>query len=326
MIDIVVRLIQSKTSHHGVVYPLPYFETGLMPLNSLRYHDFEYPMEKGRNVFRIIVVGDSFSEGGDLSFEDSYPKKLECYLNYFGNDKRVTYQVINMSMGGRSTPPEVRGIKHDAGELKPDLIVLGYCLNDPEDWEEGRDYLSKLRDKCYYRSFTKPEGWTSFFYDHSALVRLVMDRLFNSRVKRGHIQYFHKLYRDTYSGWQKAKTALFDLGDFSRATHIPVRVVIFPLTTYGLGDDYPFTDIHEKLHSVLEKAGLQYVDLFPLFKYMDHILLEHVPYTDPHPSEIANRMAAEALWQDLMRSGLLPAELKLGERLFSYPCTPIFGR
>ncbi|MCX6353314.1 MAG: SGNH/GDSL hydrolase family protein [Candidatus Aureabacteria bacterium] len=303
VIDFAIRLIPEKKSPR---VKLPLFRTSGMPFNSLRYQDFEYPQPKGLNVFRIITVGDSFTEGGYTSFENSYPKKLEYYLNHFGNNKGTNYQVINMSRGGRSTIQEVGLIKHHAGELKPDLVILGYCLNDPEDWVQGSVYLQKLREKCCYHQFIKPEGWESFFYNHSALVRLVTQRIFNSRVKAGHIKYFHKLYRDSYPGWQEAKASLRELADLSRTSHIPVRVVIFPLFPYGLGENYPFSDIHEKLHSVFEEAGLRYIDLFPVFKDMDHTSLEYIPYKDPHPSEFADRIAAETLWQDLMREGLTP--------------------
>ncbi|MCX6355983.1 MAG: SGNH/GDSL hydrolase family protein [Candidatus Aureabacteria bacterium] len=320
IIEIAVRLIPEKKS--PLANP-PLFKTAFMPYNSLQYRDFEYPLKKKHNTFRIMVAGDSFSEGSYLSFEDRYPKKLEYYLNCCGNDNKISYEVINMSRGGRSTPQEVTMIKQQSGRLKPDLVILSYCLNDPEDWGEGADYLRKLWDKCYYRHFTKPPGWRCFFYDHSALVRLITHRLFNSRVNRGHTKYFHKLYRDAYPGWQKARTALLDLGKFSRSSHIPVRVVIFPMTPYGMGDDYPFTDIHNKIHAVLKEAGLPYIDLFPLFKYMDHSRLEHLRYINPHPSEIAQRMAAEALWQDLIGSGLLPTKIKLGAKP-PYPHNPPF--
>jgi len=318
-IELVLRLIPETPPAHTT---LPRFRTATMPFNSLRYQDFEYPLEKGRNVFRIITAGDSFTEGGYTSFENSYPKKLECYLNDFGNTKGIDYQVINMSRGGRSTPQEVGVIKRHADELKPDLVILGYCLNDPEDWREGSGYLTKLRDKCYYYISAKPTGWASLFYDHSALVRFVAQRIFNSNVKRGHIKYYHKLYRDTYPGWQKARAALFDLGEFSRDSHIPVRVIIFPLFPYGWGDNYPFTDIHEKVHDALNKAGLSYIDLFPVFKDMDHSSLEYIPYKDPHPSEIAHRIAAEALWQDLMREGLTPEGKKSDTDVVSHRYPP----
>ena len=302
-VEIAARFIPEKKPLRA---DIPLFRTDRMPYNSLGYQDYEYPLQKGNNVFRIIATGDSFTEGGYVSFEDSYPKKLEFYLNSFGNTKGITYQVINMSMGGRSTPQEVRVIKHNADKLKPDLVILGYCLNDPEDWEAGRGYLDKLRDKCYYRVSAAPNGWSSFFYNHSSLVRLVSQRLLNTKIKDGHIKYFHKLYRDTYSGWQKAQAALLELGEFSRTTHIPVQVVVFPLFPYGWGDAYPFSDIHEKLHAVLKKAGLPYVDLLPYLKDMDHNILEYVPNKDPHPSELADRIAAEALWQELMKSGVTP--------------------
>lgn len=282
------------------------FRAALMPVDSMHYHDFEYPVHKGRNVFRIIVVGDSFSEGAYISFEDRYPKKLEYYLNGCGNTKKVVYQVIDMSVGGRSTPREVGVIERHVEELKPDLIILGYCLNDPEDATDGIEYLRKLRKKCYYRRFKDREEPASFLYAHSALVRLVSQRVFNTRVKRGHLRYYHKLYRDSYPGWQKSKMAFHALAELSRTSHIPVRVVIFPLFSYGTGDAYPLLYIHKKIHSVLNKEGVPYIDLYPLFKDMDANCLQYIPDKDPHPSEIAHRIAAEALWRQLMQEGLTP--------------------
>jgi len=303
--EIAVRLIPEEKPPR--VEP-PLFRAARMPFNSLRYRDFDYSIPKGKNVYRIMVAGDSFSAGEGVSFEDSYPKKLELYLNYFKHDKTITYQVANMSRGGRSTPEEVQLIMRKADEIEPDLVILGHCLNDPEDWNgAGRETLRLIRNKCYYYPFVKPRAAvTSFLYNHSALFKLVMHRYFSYRVVRGHTHYYHRLYKDNYPGWQKSQKALCDLGRFSRNQHIPVVVVMFPLFSYGLGDDYPFADIEAKLRQACGRAGLSYLDLFPYYNGMDHIRLEATPFKDPHPSEIAHRIAAEALWQGLMREGVTP--------------------
>lgn len=300
---------------------LPFFRASKMPLNSFGYHDYEYPVKKGKKVFRILVAGDSFSAAEEVAFEDGYPKKLEFYLNSFGRDKGAIYQVINMSRGGRSTPEEVRLIMREADRLKPDLVILGHCMNDPEDWQgAGREYLNRLRKKCRYIAFEKPKGAVpSFLYDRSALCRLILRRTFNARAARGHRHYFHRLYSDRYEGWLKARQALRDLGAFSRSRRIPAMVLLFPIFSYGIGDDYPFADIEAKMRRTCEDAGLRYVDLFPLYKGMDHVRLVVDPLRDPHPSEIAHRIAAEALWDELTREGMTPD----GKRQGNDPVFPV---
>ncbi len=57
------------------------FKTERKPLNSARYRDYDYPNRKEPGEFRIVMAGDSFTEGKSINFDDIFPKKLERYLN-----------------------------------------------------------------------------------------------------------------------------------------------------------------------------------------------------------------------------------------------------
>ena len=290
-----------------------YFDTINMPMNSLGYHDYEYDREKKAGTFRIMVVGDSFSKGEGLGFDDVYPKRLERYLNCYGNAQGICYQVMNMSMHGRSTPEEVRLLKEYAGQYHPDVIILSYCLNDAEDLDT-LDELWRLRGIHPALLFEKPRGWRGFLYDHSTLSRLVIRRVFNTKNNRCYKKYFKAIYKDDYQGWKKTREALTELGAFSRSSGIPARVILFPLFSFSFGDEYPFSHIHNKVHRAVEEAGLPYIDLLANYRNMNRIRLEYIPDRDPHPDEIAHRIAAEALWRDLKQSGLLPGDALTGKK------------
>ncbi|MCX6357260.1 MAG: SGNH/GDSL hydrolase family protein [Candidatus Aureabacteria bacterium] len=294
-----------------------YFNTSKMPLNSLGFHDYEYSPEKGPRVFRIMVVGDSFSDGAGLDFNDSYPKRLERYLNTYGNDRKITYEVMNMSWPGRSTPEEVRLLREYALHYHSDLVILGYCINDAEDLDT-LDEIYALKARHPELGFKKPSGWGRFVYDRSALARLVYRRVFNTINNRCYRKYYKGLYRDEYQGWKKTRAALMELGTLSRAHGIPVEVLIFPLFSFSMGEDYPFRHIHNMVHRACEEAGLPYIDLLQSYSKMNHIRLEYIPDKDPHPDEIAHRIAAEVLWRNLIRSGLLPGGLR-SERGLAFP-------
>lgn len=257
-----------------------------------------------------MVVGDSFTEGAGLSFDDSFPKRLERYLNCFGNEQKITYQVMNMSWHGRSTPKEVRLLKEYATQFHPDLVILAYCLNDAEDLDV-KDEIWRLKKLHPARLFKRPRGWKGVLYDHSALAKLILRRTHITRNNRCYKRYYKEIYRDDYQGWKKTQEALLELGNLSRSYGIPAKVLIFPLFSHSLGDDYPFKRIHNKVHRALIKAGLPYIDLLPYYTNMNHIRLEYIPDKDPHPDEIAHRIAAETLFRDLMQSGLLPGGKKL---------------
>lgn len=113
-----------------------------------------------------------------------------------------------------------------------------------------------------------------------------------------------------------------ELADFSRSKKIPAGVVIFPLFSFGMGDDYPFGEIHDILHRTLKEVGLPYVDLFPYYRNLDHTRLEVVPGRNPHPSEVAHRIAAEVLWLNLLESGYLPVKLENPRHRIAYPGMP----
>ena len=306
IIAAVLELVARRASSGNSFKVAPtYFKTLLKPSNSLGFHDYEYPPGKAPGVFRILVVGDSFTEGASINFDDTYPKRLERYLNLYGNKTGTVYEVLNASKLRRSTPEEVMAIKELATRLDPDMIILGYCLNDAEDWEEPEKIL-KMRNKYHHHYFREPTGWLAFLYDRSALVRLVMHRAHKYRLNHGYTKYYHTIYDDDYPGWHKTKKALCALGEFSRSAGVPSGVVILPLFSFGFDDNYPFSDVHATLHGALEEAGLLYIDLFPFYRGLNRIRMEATPNLDPHPSEIAHRVAAQAIWSRLKKSRLLP--------------------
>lgn len=285
------------------------FREGFLIMNSHNYRDFEYPDKKGEGVFRIVVAGDSFTFGDGVNFDDIYAKKLERYLNYLGNVNRITYQVMNMGIPGRSTPKEVKHIMKAIPEYDPDLVILGYCINDAEDKFALKEVLD-VRKKFFYKDFDKGEGWKATLFDHSALYRLVAKRIFSTNTYRGQIRYYRWLYRDEYTGWQRTQAALSRLGELSRKEELPTVVLIFPLLSFGLDKDYPFRDIHKKLHATLKEAGLPYVDLIRRYRGLDRHLLEAVPYANPHPSDVGHRLAAETLMKYLVNNKLVPTPKK----------------
>jgi hypothetical protein len=286
-------------------YPAQFFSEPSMVTNSNNYRDFEYPQEKGEKTFRIIAIGDSFTQGGGVNFDDIYPKRLERYLNVYRNIQGWSYQVLNWGRPGSSTPWEVEELRNEAGKYKPDLIVLAYCLNDAED-EKDREGVLALRKKYRMLDPARGTGLGGYLFDHSALYRLVRTRIHNSRVNRGQIAYYQALYHEEYAGWRKSRAALDDLKRFRDESGIPVLVMIFPLFAWDLAEGYPFPDVHGKLHQELDRAGLPYLDLLPFYRGLDHRPLEAIPFVDPHPSDVAHRIAAENLYRYLVKARLLP--------------------
>lgn len=279
--------------------------------NSAGFRDYEYPEEKAPGTFRVLGVGDSFTYGGGIDFDDAWPKRLERYLAQYRAAPGRRFQVLNLGTPGTGTAWQVGQLRGYVRRWRPDLIVLAYCLNDPEDAAD-REGLKAMRKRTWDYKLEPRSGVDGWLLEHWKLYRLVRLRLHNSAVNRGHIDYCRALHREDYPGWKKVQQAVADLGAFSRESGIPVVALVFPLFSWDMGDDYPFKGEHARIDALFKNAGIPCLDLRGAYRGLDHVTLEAVPFADPHPSDVAQRIAGERLFQFLGKQGLIPKDERTG--------------
>ncbi len=101
-------------------------------MNSKGLRDIEYAYTKPDNVFRILVLGDSFTEGYDVNFEFIFTELLERRLNSDSSDaSRLKYEVINAGTGGYSTDQEYLFYQIEGYKYDPDIVLMmTYAAND----------------------------------------------------------------------------------------------------------------------------------------------------------------------------------------------------
>ncbi len=98
-----------------------------------RQKPFKIPKPEG--LFRIVALGDSFTWGTGMPEENRYTNILEKLLNnYFPARK---FEVLNLSVLGASTVQERNILFRMKGILQPDLIIIGFCINDPKPGPQG---------------------------------------------------------------------------------------------------------------------------------------------------------------------------------------------
>jgi len=99
----------------------------LVSLNSEGFRGGEFQETKPAGTYRVVTLGDSWTFGYSVEQHQAYPTLLEAELNKL--DRNKTYEVVDLSVPGYSSYHGVRLMKR-ALELNPDLIVIGYAINE----------------------------------------------------------------------------------------------------------------------------------------------------------------------------------------------------
>jgi lysophospholipase L1-like esterase len=258
--------------------PNPGATSEIYTINSAGFRDHEYPLEKKPGVFRIVMLGDSIVWGHGLTLQDTIAKQLEALLNK-ASDR--PFEVLNFGVSGYSTQQEVELYRVKASRYDPDLVIVGYCLNDFEESSVEGDAFRHL----YYGIFSK-----SYFFDY---------------LRRGTTNVSYNQF-GYMSGPPQAQ---FDLHEQFRLlqSYCDGRrnvVVVFPIL-YDF-DHYFFAMEHQRIHDALE--GLNYATLDLLNVYRGHAsesLILH-PRDRTHPNPFGAQLAAQATFDLLVKAQLVP--------------------
>jgi len=109
-------------------------------INSSGLRDREHE-RKTKGVFRILLLGDSFSASHGLSIEDSLSTQLERALQARATSDQmpVVIEVVNAAVGGYSPFNYWKAYHRWSSEFRPDIVVVGLS---PDDYDCSNEYMS----------------------------------------------------------------------------------------------------------------------------------------------------------------------------------------
>jgi lysophospholipase L1-like esterase len=249
--------------------------------NSLGLREGERTREKPAGTYRIVALGDSITMGWGVAQDMTYPAQLERKLNAQppkGFPAGLRYEVLNLGVGNYNTVQEVMRLRNLGLALDPDLIILGYFINDAEP---------------------TPKPSRGFLIEQSYLYAFIASRVRLFKPSTGtYLDYYRGLYADGAPGWQAAQAALRDLATISRDRSIPAMMFIIP-EMHELGDGYPFAGVHRQLEQVGSAVGLPVVDLFPALRGQKPESALWVSPLDAHHNAKAQGLMADGMYAAL---------------------------
>ena len=151
--------------------------------------DFSY--DRNGDGLRVVVVGDSHTQGFEARQDHTYAAVIERYLDTRGQES----EVINAGVSGFGTAEAAVFLEHEGFAYNPDVVVLGFYANDFED--NIKSDLFRLKNNELASSKTKHAPGTTVLELHNAVAPL---RWLSEN------SYFYSLMMNTL--WELAKSAL----------------------------------------------------------------------------------------------------------------------
>lgn len=134
----------------SILFKGGYFSELLHPFhvftNSHGLRDYEYPLAKPADVYRIAVIGDSFAFGYGVEIEDTFVKQLERIINSRSGGRK--FEVLNFGVDGYCTAEEVEMLKRKGLAYGPDMVIVAFISNDFIDskllWKMTEEMKKKM--------------------------------------------------------------------------------------------------------------------------------------------------------------------------------------
>ncbi len=239
---------------------------------------------KPPHTLRVVCLGDSFTFGEGVREEDTWPARLQAEL--IASRRYGGVEVINAGVQGHGTKESVALYVGYLRSLRPDLVLLGFVLNDAVPFAE----TIRLNEAA------TRQPTLSWFARASRLWETVERGRIAAEQQRRFADSLRKSFDS--EAWRDARELLGGMKQLGEEDGFRFVVVIFPILI-ELNPDYPFADLHARVAEACGTAGVEYLDLLEVFRGQRGPDLWVHP-TDQHPNEIAHRQAAKAVAERLL--------------------------
>lgn len=257
--------------------------------NSAGFRDVNHAVEKPVGIKRIVVIGDSVTEGYGLEEESVFSRWIQSHLG-------SQFEVITIAAGGLNTPQEVHLFEQEGLRYKPDIVILNFVLNDCD----------------FYSSFKGSQRYAAEKDSKIGLLNVSINPRLKRLLKSSALIYFLKERMENVKGrllgteqtdyftdiWGREENRVKVAEGFGRLAYLresggfDVVVIIWPvIVDYK---QYKFGFAHEWVREQADKTGFSTIDLLPRFSKMSYRDLQVTAEDNVHPNASGHKIAAEA--------------------------------
>jgi len=201
----------------------PYSQGVLYTINSDFLNErFEYTVEKPKNTYRIITLGDSFTFGLFVNTPDNWTERLEDLLNQklkCNNIKK--FEVINLSVHGYDFAYSLERFKKRGLKYNPDLVLWMLV-----DFHRINEKLRPLID--YYLTKFKENGQldkANANKDYYLVWRTAVQQLSNEMSEEQIYGYQTEVFKQFFNIWRRKSLLIPVWGNNKKSIDLIKEVV-----------------------------------------------------------------------------------------------------
>lgn len=256
--------------------------------NASGFRDLDYVIPKPNDVYRIVVLGDSVTFGVGINLKDTYPKQLQQLLN---QDSKTDFEVINTGVRGYNTYQQVQLLKEDALIYDPDMIIVGFVLNDAEPFSAQSGMIDpKHQTLIKIKNFFKQHTYSyAFLRKRLELLRHKCD------VKAYQEQYLDQ-FKPGHKGWEECYQAIEELAKICAKYNIKLVTVIIPRVEY-FKQKPPYMDVYERVYNAWQKNNATVYNAYEAFEGKDPAEMKVFPSDTFHYNKEGNKILAEYIYE-----------------------------
>jgi lysophospholipase L1-like esterase len=229
---------------------------------------------------RVVVIGDSFTEGQGVREEDTFVARL--------GRRMPDAEVLNCGRRGYDFPELAMWFEQHLA-LEPDVVVYAMVLNDPQQSERfhaRQEYLDDwIVDRRRMASADAPPAW------EPRLWSIARERVEARRVGDATTSWYREMVgAPNADGWAATLEHIEHMDAAMRARGGRLLVLLWPLLV-ELDGGYPFEATHRTIADALRARHVAFHDALPAFRGRIAETLWVHP-ADRHPNERAQRLFA----------------------------------
>lgn len=271
--------------------------------NSIGFRDTEHSARKPAGVFRILVLGDSFTYGVGVSADATYVAELGRLLNETFRGRPLV-EVINTGVPRYWPEAERLLLEHYGLAYDPDLVLVEFVPNDVVDTHGGVRGLTVSHGYLVNRELGAFAGIGVWLYRHSQVFRILFARYLASRLQAAgensapsgsHIYEADGILEDD---WRQVEHEYDRMAALVREAGATMNLVFlaphapWPPTQH----DYP----QRRLDAWCRTRGVTCIDTAPALTAAAISRPLYYPL-DGHPNSAGHKVIADVIYTALMR-------------------------